>query len=78
MGWTGHIALTREKKNACIVLLGSPEGKRKLGRHRRRQEDNVQLYLKETRWGGTNWTDLAQDKDQWRAFVNTVMNLRIP
>jgi hypothetical protein len=66
-----------EKRNAYGVLMGKPEGKRPLGRPRRRWEDNTKMDLGETGWGGIDWTDLAQDKDEWRALVNTVMNLQV-
>jgi hypothetical protein len=57
---------------------GKPEGKRPLGRPRRRWVDNIKMHLKEIGWDGVNSIDLAQDRDQWRALVNTVMNLRVP
>jgi hypothetical protein len=60
------------------VLIGRPEGKRPLGRPRRRWEDNVKMDLKEIGIDEANWIRLAQDRVQWRAFVNTVMNLRVP
>ena len=59
------------------VLVGKPEGKRPLGRPRRRWEDNIKMDLQEV-GGGGDWTELAQDKDWWRALVNTVMNFRVP
>jgi hypothetical protein len=75
MRWTGHVARIREeKKNACRILVGKPEGKRP----RRRWEDNIRMDLIEIGWGGMKWIDLAQDRDQWRALVNTAMNLRVP
>jgi hypothetical protein len=58
--------------------VGKPEGKRPLGRPRRRWEDNIRMYLREIGWGDVDWIDLAQDRDQWRALVKTVMNLRVP
>jgi hypothetical protein len=61
---------------SCIIF--NPEGKRPLGRSRRRWLDNVKMDLREIGWGGTDWIDLAQDRDKWRALVNTIMNLRIP
>jgi hypothetical protein len=67
-----------EKRNAYRILVGKPEGKRPLGRPRRKWEDNIKMDLREIGWGGVNWIDLAQDRDQWRALVNTVMNLRVP
>jgi hypothetical protein len=67
-----------EKRNAYRILLGKPEGKRPLGRPRRRWEDNIRMDFKEIGWSGMDWIDLAQDRDQWRAFVNTVLNFRVP
>jgi hypothetical protein len=66
-----------KKRNAYRILVGKPEGKRPLGRPRRTWVDNIKIYLGEI-WVGINWNDLAQDRDQWRALVNTVMNLRVP
>jgi hypothetical protein len=60
------------------MLLGKPEGKRPLGRPRRRWVDNIKMVLRETGLGGMDWIDLAQDRDQWRALLNTVINLRVP
>jgi hypothetical protein len=60
------------------ILVGKPEGKRPLGRSRSRWEDNLRMDLREIGWGGMYWIDLAQDRDQWRALVSTVMNLRVP
>jgi hypothetical protein len=56
----------------------NPEGRRPLGRPRYRWVDNIKMDLRETGWDGVDWTDVAQDRDQWRAPVNTVMNLRVP
>jgi hypothetical protein len=67
-----------EKRNAYRILVGNPEGKRPVGRPRRRWEDNIRMDLREIGWGGMDWIDVTQDRDQWRAPVNTVMNLRIP
>jgi hypothetical protein len=67
-----------EKRNAYRILVGKPEGKRQLERPRRRWEKNIKMDLKEIGWGGMDWIDVAEDKDQWRALVNTVMNLRVP
>jgi hypothetical protein len=66
------------KKNAYTVLVGKPEGKRPLGRLRRRWVDNIKMDLRDIGWDGRDWIDLAQDRDQWRALINTVMNLRVP
>jgi hypothetical protein len=59
------------------VLMGKPEGKRPLGRPRHRWEDGIRLDLREIGWGIVDWIQLAQDRDRWRAVVNTVMNLRV-
>jgi hypothetical protein len=67
-----------ETRNAYRILVGKPEGKRPLGRSRCRWVDNIKIDLRETRWDGMNWINLVQDRDQWRALVNTVMNLRVP
>jgi hypothetical protein len=66
-----------ETRNAYRILVGKPEGKRPLGRPRRRWVDNIKLDLREIEWDGMDWIELAQDKDRWRALVNTVMNLRV-
>jgi hypothetical protein len=68
----------REKRNAYRILVGKPEGKRQLGRLRRRWVDNIEIDLIEIRYGSIDWIDLAQNRDQRRAFVSTVMNLRVP
>jgi len=60
------------------ILVGKPEGRRPLGRPRRRWEDNIKMNLQEVGCGGMDWIDLAQDMDRWRALVNAVMNLRVP
>jgi hypothetical protein len=78
MKWAGHVERIGEKRNACRILVGKPEGKRPLGRPRLRRVNNIQMDLRETEWGGVDWIDLAQDGDQWKALVNTVMNLRVP
>jgi len=62
----------------CRVLVGKPEGKRPLGRPRRRWEDNNKMDLKEVGCGGMDWIELAQDRDRWRTLVGAVMNLRVP
>jgi hypothetical protein len=67
-----------EKRNACRILVGKPEGRRPLVRPKRRWVDNIKMDLGEIGWDGVDWVDLAQDGDHWRALVNTVMNLRVP
>jgi hypothetical protein len=67
-----------EGRGAYRVLVGRPEGKRPLGRPRRRWEDNMKMDLREIGIDEANWIRLSQDRVQWRAFVNTVMNLRVP
>jgi hypothetical protein len=66
-----------EGRSIYTVLVGRPEGKRPLGRPRRRWEDNIKMDLRETGIDGSNWIHLAQNRVQWRAFANTVMNLRV-
>jgi hypothetical protein len=64
--------------NSYRILVGKPEGKRPLGRPRRRWVENIKMDLREIRWDGMDWIDLAQDRDQWRALLDTVMILRVP
>jgi hypothetical protein len=66
------------ERNAYRILVGKPEGRRPLGRPRRRWVDNIKIDLRETGWDDVDWVDLAQCRDQWRALVQTVMNLRVP
>jgi hypothetical protein len=75
MRWAGHVARVG---GVYRVLVGKPESKRPLGRPRRRWKDKIKMDLKEMGIDGANWIWLAQDRVQWRAFVNTVMNLRVP
>ena len=77
MRWAGHVARMGEDRAAYKVLVGKPEGKRPLGRPRRRWVDNIRMDLQEVGCGNVDWTGLAQDRDGWRKFVNTVMNLRV-
>jgi hypothetical protein len=67
-----------EKRNAYRLLLGRPEGKRLRGRPRRRWVANIGMDLGEVGWGDVDWIGLAQDRNRWRALVNSVMNLRVP
>jgi hypothetical protein len=78
MRWVGHVARMGEWKGVYRVLVGRPEGKRPLGRPRRRWEDNIKMDLKEVGVDGANWIQLAQDRVQCRDFLSTVMNLRVP
>jgi hypothetical protein len=75
MRWAGHVARMGEGRDFYRVLVGMPEGKRPLGRHRRRWEDNIKMDLREIEIDGANWIPQAQDRVQWRVFVHTVMNL---
>jgi hypothetical protein len=77
MRWAGHVARMGEVRSAYI-LVGRPEGRRPLRRPRRRWEDNIEMDLREIGFGDVDWMHWAQDRDRWRAVVNTVMNLRVP
>jgi hypothetical protein len=78
MRWAGHVAHMGEGRCIYRVLVWRPEGKRPLGRPRRRWEDDIKLDLREIGIDGVNWIRLAQDRVQWRVCVNTVMNLWVP
>jgi hypothetical protein len=78
MRWAGHVAHMGEGRGAYRILVVRPEGKRPLGRPRRRWEDYIKMDLEEIEIDGANWIRLAQDRVQWWAFVNTVMNLWVP
>jgi hypothetical protein len=78
MRWAGHVARRGERRGIYRILVGRSEGKRQLGRLRRRWEDNIKKDLREIGIDGANWIQLAQDRVQWRDFVKTVMNLRVP
>ena len=78
MRWAGHVARMGEERGVHRVLVGKPEGKRPLGRPRRRWEDNIKMDLQEVGGSRGDWMELAQDRDGWRALVSTVRNLRSP
>ncbi|KAJ4449247.1 hypothetical protein ANN_00644 [Periplaneta americana] len=76
--WAEHVARMGESRNSYRVLVGRPEGKRLLGRPRRRWEDNMEMDLREVGYDDRDWINLAQDRDRWRAYVRATMNLRVP
>jgi hypothetical protein len=78
MRWVGHVARMGEGRGVYRVLVGRSESKRPLVRPRHKWEDNIKKDLREIGIDGANWIRLAQDRVQWRAFVNTLMNLRVP
>jgi hypothetical protein len=73
-----HVAHMGEERRVYRVLVGKPEGKRPLGRPRRRWVDNIRMALQEVGYGYVDWIGLAQDRDRWRALVSAVMNLWVP
>jgi hypothetical protein len=78
MRWAGHVARMGEERKEYKVSVGKPEGKRPLGRPRRRWEDGIRMDLREIGWRrGVDWIRLARDRGRWRAVVNAVMNLRV-
>jgi hypothetical protein len=77
MRWADHVARMGEKKNAYRLLVGKAEGRRLLGRPRRRWVDNIRIDLGEVGWGDVDWIGLAKDRNRWRASVNSVLNLRV-
>jgi hypothetical protein len=78
MRWAVHVARIREKRSTCRILVENSEGKRPVRKPRRRWVDNIKMNIREIGWDGVDWIDLAHDRDQWRALLNTVMNLRVP
>jgi hypothetical protein len=77
MRWTGHVARMGEDRGVHRVLVGNPEGKRPLGRPRRKWEDNINMDFQEVGGGRGDWMELARDRDRWRALVGTVKNFRV-
>jgi hypothetical protein len=75
--WAGNVARMGAKRNPCRILVRNPEGNSPPRRPRRRWVDNIKMDLREIGWDGVEWIDLARDKDQRRALVNTVTNLRV-
>jgi len=78
MRWAGHVARMGEERGVYRVFVGKPEGKRTLGRPRRRWVDNIRMDLQEVGCGYVDWIGLAQDRDRWWTLVSAVMNLRVP
>jgi hypothetical protein len=78
MRWAGYVAHMGEGREVHRMLVGKPEGKRSLGRPRRRWKDNIKMDLQEVRGGRGDWMELAQDRDGWRALLSTVKNFRVP
>jgi hypothetical protein len=78
MRWAEHVARMGARRNANRILVGKLERRSPLGRPRHRYVDNTKVDIREIGWGGMDWTDLAQDRDQRRALVNMEMNLRVP
>ena len=78
MRWAGHVSRMGERRVVHKVLVGKPEGKRQLGRPRRRWEDDIKMDLQEVGGICGDWMELVQDRDRWRAFVSRVMNFRVP
>jgi hypothetical protein len=74
----GSCSTNGKKRKAYRLLVGKPEGKRPLGRPGRRRVDNIRMDLGEVVWGDVDWIGLAQDRNRWRALVNSVLNLRVP
>jgi len=74
----GHVASMGKGRGVFRVLEGKPEGKRRVGRPKRRWKDNIKIDLQEVGCGGMDWIELAQNSDRWRALMNAVMNLRVP
>ena len=78
MRWAGCVERMGERRGLYRFLVGKPEGKRQFGRLKRRWEENIKMDFQEAICGGMDWIELAQDRDRWWAFVNAVMNFRVP
>ena len=78
MRWAGHVARMGKRRGVYRVLVETPEGKRPLGRPRRRWVDNIKMDVQEVGCGDMDWIQLAQDEDRWRVLVNAVMKFRVP
>ena len=78
MRWAGHVARMGEEKGVYRILVGKPEGRRPLGRSRRRWVDNIRMDLQEVGCGYIDWIGLAHDRESWRTFGSAVMNFRVP
>jgi len=78
MRWGGHVARMGEERGVYRILVGKPEGRRPLGRPRRRWADNIRMDLQEVKCGYMDWIGLARDTDRWRTLLSAVMNLRVP
>jgi hypothetical protein len=76
--WAGHVERMGTERNAYRIFVGKPDGKRLLGRPRRRRVDNIKMDFREIRWNVMDWIDLAEDRDHWTDLANTVTNLRVP
>jgi hypothetical protein len=77
MRWAGHVARMGRRGTRIMLFVRKPEGKRPLGRPRRRWVDNIRMNLGEIDWSGVDWIGLTQDRDKWRALVNSVLNLQV-
>ena len=78
MRGTGHVVRMGQERKVYMILVRKPEGRRPLGRPRRRWVDNIRMDLQEVGYGYMDWIGMAQDRDRWRTFVSAVMNLRVP